>query len=59
MCRASTAHHQEVRGMYLANGTSKMNVSERGWSGKTLGPVAVFTNLGLYEKWKFNYVKFI
>jgi hypothetical protein len=28
MFRASTAHHQEVRCMYVANGTSKMTVSE-------------------------------
>jgi hypothetical protein len=27
MFRASTAHHQEVRFMYVANGTSKMTVS--------------------------------
>jgi hypothetical protein len=27
MFRASTAHHQEVRCMYVANGTSKMTVS--------------------------------
>jgi hypothetical protein len=25
---ASTAHHQEIRCMYVANGTSKMTVSE-------------------------------
>jgi hypothetical protein len=28
MFRASTAHHQEVRCMSVANGTSKMTVSE-------------------------------
>jgi hypothetical protein len=28
MFRGSTAHHQEVRCMYVANGTSKMPVSE-------------------------------
>jgi hypothetical protein len=28
MFRASTGHHQEVRCMYVANGTSKMTVSE-------------------------------
>jgi hypothetical protein len=33
MFRASTAHHQEVRCMYVANGTSKMAVSRPGWSG--------------------------
>jgi hypothetical protein len=27
MFRASTAHHQEVRCVYVANGTSKMTVS--------------------------------
>jgi hypothetical protein len=29
MFRASTAHQQEVRCMYVANGTSKMTVSEQ------------------------------
>jgi hypothetical protein len=28
MFRASTAHYQEVRCMYVANGTSNMTVSE-------------------------------
>jgi hypothetical protein len=28
MFQASTAHNQEVRCMYVANGTSKMTVSE-------------------------------
>jgi hypothetical protein len=28
MFRASTAHYQEVRCVYVANGTSKMTVSE-------------------------------
>jgi hypothetical protein len=28
MFRASTAHHQEVRCMYVTNGTSKMTVSK-------------------------------
>jgi hypothetical protein len=28
MFRASTAHHQEIRCMYVANGTSKMIVNE-------------------------------
>jgi hypothetical protein len=28
MFRASTAHHQEVRCMYVANSTSKMTASE-------------------------------
>jgi hypothetical protein len=28
MFRASTAHHQEVRCMYVANGTSKITISE-------------------------------
>jgi hypothetical protein len=30
MFRASTSHNQEVRYMYVANGTSKMTVSEPG-----------------------------
>jgi hypothetical protein len=33
MFRVSAAHHQEVTCMYVANGTSKMAVSEPGWSG--------------------------
>jgi hypothetical protein len=33
MFRASIAYHQEVRCMYVANGTSKMTVSEPGWNG--------------------------
>jgi hypothetical protein len=33
MFRASRAHHQEVRCMYVANGTPKMTVSGPGWSG--------------------------
>jgi hypothetical protein len=35
MFRASTAYLQEVRCMYVANGTSKMTVSEPGWNGTT------------------------
>jgi hypothetical protein len=31
MFRASTADHQEVTCMYVANGTSKMTVSDPGW----------------------------
>jgi hypothetical protein len=30
MFRASTAHHQEVRCMYVVNGNSKMTVREPG-----------------------------
>jgi hypothetical protein len=30
MFQASTAHHQEVSYIYVANGTSKMTVSEPG-----------------------------
>jgi hypothetical protein len=30
MFQASTAHHQEVRCMYVANGTSEMTVSGPG-----------------------------
>jgi hypothetical protein len=37
MFRASTAHHQEVRFMYVANGTSKMPVSWSGWSSTGFG----------------------
>jgi hypothetical protein len=33
MFRASIAHHQEIRCTYVVNGTSKMTVSEPGWSG--------------------------
>jgi hypothetical protein len=33
MFRASTEHNQELRCMYMANGTSKMTVSEPGWNG--------------------------
>jgi hypothetical protein len=38
MFRASTVHHQEVRCMYVANGTAKMTVSEPGWSGTPFHP---------------------
>jgi hypothetical protein len=30
MFRASTVYHQEVRCMYVANGTSKMTINEPG-----------------------------
>jgi hypothetical protein len=33
MFRASTAHHQEVKCMYVANGTAKMTVSKLGLNG--------------------------
>jgi hypothetical protein len=33
MFRVSTAHHQEVRCIYVANGTSKMTIIEPGWNG--------------------------
>jgi hypothetical protein len=33
MFQGSTAHHQEVRYMHVANGTSKMPIIEIGWNG--------------------------
>jgi hypothetical protein len=38
MFRALTAHHQEVRCMYVANGTSKMTASEPGLADSLLYP---------------------
>jgi hypothetical protein len=38
MFRASTAHHQEIRCNYVANGTSWKTVSGPGWSGAELRP---------------------
>jgi hypothetical protein len=44
MFRTSTANHQEVRCMYVANGTSKMTASERGWNGIPFHPGSLTFN---------------
>jgi hypothetical protein len=57
MFQASTAHHQEVRCIYVANGTSKMAVSEPGWNGTPyvlVFPVNLFLfvlNTDIYTEW--------